>query len=318
MKQSNPRDSILNRLLSGLSSTEIGILVVFVVLVLVTAATFLRSSDPGTAPSPVTPSADRPVPPQGAAPEPSPGPLPPSVPVPTTTDDSDLAARNAALTRLLEDARAEIFGLEQQLDAPVRAPSPSVPSDPELADLRRRLRDTIADLVRSRASEAEAEEQVALLQRQVSELENRADVLASDLQAALERARAAESTPRSDARPPGGLEATEHPSCWYDSAGNPEYVWDVTVHLRGLLLRPGPAPANRHLQPDLPVAQTQTGRYLSDEAFLAQTQRLYEYSVSQACRFHVRLFNNARSVRREFFAEKERVVQQHFLVHRDD
>lgn len=115
------------------------------------------------------------------------------------------------------------------------------------------------------------------------------------------------------------LAATEHPSCWFDGAGRPEYVWDVTVHVRGLLLRPGPAPANRHLRSALPLSATQTGRYLSDEQFLAQTQALYEYSVSQACRFYVRLFNNARGFDPiGLFDEKERVVQQHFLTHRGE
>lgn len=226
-------------------------------------------------------------------------------------------ARNQTLERELETARDELRQAREDLARERNTPVSAGAGSPEAVELQRRLRQREAELARSRADADEARERVAELDEQVRALEQRTAEQEQELQATRERARAAQSGARQ--AQPGTLAATEHPSCWYDGAGRPEYVWDVTVHVRGLLLRPGPAPANRHLRSALPLSATQTGRYLSDEQFLAQTQALYEYSVSQACRFYVRMFNNARlydPIGR--FEEKERVVQQHFLTHRGE
>ena len=316
MKRSDPRDSILNRLLSGLSSTEIGILVVFLLLLAVTAVTILGPDDPPGERE----TAGSPAPPRSSPPPAAGGTRPDERNEERWREQARVAvARNQTLERELETARDELRQTREDLAREQNTPVSAGAGTPEAAELQRRLRQREAELARSRADADEARERVAELDEQVRALEQRTAEQEQELQATRQRARAAQSGARQAQAQPGTLAATEHPSCWYDGAGRPEYVWDVTVHIRGLLLRPGPAPANRHLRSALPLSATQTGRYLSDEQFLAQTQPLYEYSVSQACRFYIRLFNNVRGYDLVgLFDEKERVVQQHFLTHRGE
>ena len=296
MQRKNPRDSVLNRLLSGLSSGELGILVVFGLVLSVTAATmFCSDAEEDTAPV-----ADAPP---GAPPD---GSVTPAVP-PAGAPGSDavvaLRARAERWRELAEEARARNAELQEELDrlttgspaADPGVPRPASPADDEAGPLRRRLAalqrrfDEQAAVLRGRDIDlAAAEAQVADLRVQL-DLIARQDAAREAELLALRR-----TTGGPGPAPPARVDApaspvSDYPSCWFAADGSIEYVWTIAVRDDGLVLRTAPAPANNALRAGLPLDGVRTGVPLSRQDFLFQTQALHEHGLGLACRYFVRL-----------------------------
>ena len=86
----------------------------------------------------------------------------------------------------------------------------------------------------------------------------------------------------------------------------------MTIHRRGILLRAGHAPFNEHQRNGLPVNGTAVSEYLSDADFLSQTQELYDYSIEEACRFFVRVFDDTGTESGALYGRRLEVVRRRF------
>lgn len=238
MQYGDPRRSFRRGLFLGLTTAEISILLVFVLLLLFTESSLSEPEE-----------ADQPPP-------------------------------GASIDEIWLQSRAAIRDAEHQVQA----------AREEIENWRELTRDTA-----TRNKELTAE--VASLRE--------------ELEQAVARAERAEQTAAQDGTGPGGT-GSDHPSCWYDDDGDMEYVWDIALHERGFLLRPGPAPVNGHRRVSLPINDTTTGRYVTPSEFVAQTKPLYDWSVARRCRFFVRAFDDTPATAKGLYIRRMRVLEGHF------
>ena len=273
MQYGDPRRSFRRGLFLGLTTAEISILLVFVLLLLFTESSLSEPEE-----------ADQPPP-------------------------------GASIDEIWLQSRAAIRDAERQ----VQAAREEIENWRELTrDTATRNKELKAELEAKRAEATTAAQNAAMLETTITELnaeaartgrENRE--VREELEQALARAERAERTAAQAGTGPGGT-GSDHPSCWYDDDGDVEYVWDVALHERGFLLRPGPAPVNGHRRVSLPINDTTTGRYVTPSEFVAQTKPLYDWSVARRCRFFVRAFDDTPATAKGLYIRRMRVLEGHF------
>lgn len=294
MHYGDPRRSFRRGLFLGLTTAEISILLVFVLLLLFLNENLSEGDAPG---------------------EPPPG---------ATVDDVWRRGRAALreAERELESARAEARHWEELTrEAQRQNRVLTNPADPLRVEIRRleaRVEDQNDELLAAREDLEESEERTRTLEETVGSLNDEAERQArldreirDELQAVRERAERAEAQLSQAGTGPGGT-GSDHPSCWYDGDGDVEYVWDVALHERGFLLRPGPAPANAHLRAGLPLGGTLTGRYITAAQFVEQTRPLYDWSVRRDCRFFVRAYDDTPATAKALYQSRMRTLEGHF------
>ncbi len=84
---------------------------------------------------------------------------------------------------------------------------------------------------------------------------------------------------------------SDHPSCWYDADDTVAYLFDVALTDEGFILRPARAPQHDAKRASLPLAPIRTGQLLTPAQFREQTRDLFDRSVADGCRFFVRAFD---------------------------
>lgn len=313
MHYGDPRRSFRRGLFLGLTTAEISILLVFVLLLLFLNENLSEGDAPG-------------------------GP-PPGASVDDVWRRGRAALREAE--RQLEAARAEarewqeltreaqrenrgltarLANLSQTLAAQRRAVAAN-PADPLRAEVRHleaRIDEKNEELLAVRDRLAASEERTRTLEQTVGNLNEEAErneragrEIRAELRATRARAVRAEAQLSQDGTGPGGT-GSDHPSCWYDDDGDVEYVWDVALHERGFLLRPGPAPANAHQRLVLPLNATTTGRYITAAQFVEQTRPLYDWSVRRDCRFFVRAYDDTPATAKALYQSRMRTLEGHF------
>ena len=130
-----------------------------------------------------------------------------------------------------------------------------------------------------------------------------------DLAAELDRAN--ERIERLQAQVQGGG-GTDHPSCWYDDDGTIAYLFDVALSDEGYVIQPAQAPQHERKRASLPLSRVRTGRRLDPGQFLDQTQEIYDWSVGMECRFFVRAFDLTASDQKEPYKERMRILESRF------
>jgi len=108
---------------------------------------------------------------------------------------------------------------------------------------------------------------------------------------------------------------TEWPACWADSAGKPEYIFDVTLTTGSLVVHDNALPHRRSEQAALPTARLLFGSDLSTAAFREQTQPLFEWSKRANCRFFVRLHDLTEAHEKDVYKLRVRTVGEHFYYY---
>lgn len=274
MPYGDPRRSFRRGLFLGLTTAEIAILLVFVLLLLFTASTMSR---PGDAEEPHALAEAR---------------------------NKELEQKLAVLQQmnkeqgdLLQTERTET---ENWRELAREAEARNEELEQQLAELR--------ELAEEQA-EGDPHDSVDHLRREL--VTSRAEARAARRAAADLRDMIAEIRARQTGTGPGGT-GSDHPSCWYDPDGDIEYLWDIALHESGFLLREGHAPANGHRRESLPVGDTVIGEYLSEDEFLNQTKALYDYSVDQKCRFFVRAFDDTGPTAKLLYKQRMQVLERHF------
>ena len=259
MWRGDPRRSFRRGLFLGLTTAEIAILLVFVLLLLFTTADQAEE----------------------------------------TLGTSDLSP--AELRRRLVEVTRDFQTARDALDAALD----------EVADWRELARQEAAraDELARRIAALEETQRVELddLRRDLTEL----DGTRAELRRVRARLQDAERRLTDTGTGPGGT-GSDHPSCWHDLDGNIEYLWDIALHARGFLLRPGPSPHNDSRRTDLPITGTTTGAYLSEGDFREQTRPVFAWSVRENCRFFVRAYDDTPADAKNLYKARMTGLEGHF------
>lgn len=80
---------------------------------------------------------------------------------------------------------------------------------------------------------------------------------------------------------------SEKPACWATRTGSPEYIFDVTLTSGGIITRDRALPNRRADQARLPLSDMVYGLSLQGPAFQAMTRPLFAWGEEHGCRFFV-------------------------------
>jgi hypothetical protein len=110
---------------------------------------------------------------------------------------------------------------------------------------------------------------------------------------------------------------TEKPACWADQAGKPEYIFDVTLRSRSLVIRDNALPNRRSEEAKLPIQQIRFDADLTQDEFRAQTRQLFQWSEKEQCRFFVRIVDQTATHEKDIYKRQLRMVGEHFYYFED-
>ncbi|RCK46095.1 hypothetical protein [Thalassospira profundimaris] len=102
---------------------------------------------------------------------------------------------------------------------------------------------------------------------------------------------------------------TEKPSCWADSDGSVEFIYEIALTSNGVILRETDLPHRKDDRMDLPVGEIPLMQDISERAFLAVTRPLYEWSESKECRFFARVYDQTDASAKELYKNRLKAVQ---------
>lgn len=110
---------------------------------------------------------------------------------------------------------------------------------------------------------------------------------------------------------------TEWPACWADATGKPEYIFDVVLSSRGLVIRNNAVPHRQGEQAALPGAGIAFDSALSPGAFRSQTMAIFEWSQRANCRFFVRIRDTTAAHEKDLYKARLRTVGEHFYYYEE-
>jgi len=114
-----------------------------------------------------------------------------------------------------------------------------------------------------------------------------------------------------------GGRGLDHPPCWATSDGKAEYIFDVALTSRGLIIRDRELPHRVADRAALPIANLVFNTELNPERFLAVTAPLFHWSMQHECRFVVRTFDTTGPAEKLAYKRQMRVVEQRFYKYEE-
>ena len=112
-----------------------------------------------------------------------------------------------------------------------------------------------------------------------------------------------------------GGRGLDHPPCWATPDGRTEYIFDVVLTSRGLILHNRETPPSRvDERNNLPLDGFVFDKELSPELFTEMTKPLYDWSIKQSpeCRFVVRAIDTTGATEKALYKRHMRVLEHHF------
>lgn len=110
----------------------------------------------------------------------------------------------------------------------------------------------------------------------------------------------------------GAGKGTEKPACWANPEGKPEYIYDVALTSRGLIVREVDLPHRQEEKSRLPLDQVPLLSEISSTRFIAATRPLFEWSEAKDCRFFVRVYDETGATEKEVYRSHLRAVEGNF------
>lgn len=261
-------------LVLGLTMAEVGILVIFVLLLLLALAAFERQRFAETA---------------AVAPE----------------RLEELTAAEAALSSLKEAVGVRQADTPAEIQELVRAVAETARS-PEGQAALQAVRTALEEMKRTeeeirRAAErleGESTNMAATVAQQSRELA----IKEGQLQYAEQRLRTALG---------GGAGARP---CWVEPDGSIVFLYDVILTSAGIRMRLREGVLGSPRLVDLPLPRVDSGFALSEEDFRARTRALYDYGrrAENQCRFHVYVYDGTAAAEKERYKDLLRTVEGHF------
>jgi hypothetical protein len=105
--------------------------------------------------------------------------------------------------------------------------------------------------------------------------------------------------------------------CWSTDSGRPEYIFDVALTTRGLILRDRKLLHRKQDQAKLPIGDIPFGSEIAPQRFLVVTRRLFDWSVQHECRFFVRAFDKTSETEKAIFKRHLRFLETHFYKYEE-
>ena len=110
---------------------------------------------------------------------------------------------------------------------------------------------------------------------------------------------------------------TEKPACWADQTGKPEYIFDIALNSRSIVIRDNALPNRRSEEAALPLENITFGSELKPDIFRSQTSALFDWSEKEKCRFFVRVFDLTAPFEKDIYKRQLRTVGEHFYYYED-
>jgi hypothetical protein len=105
---------------------------------------------------------------------------------------------------------------------------------------------------------------------------------------------------------------SEKPACWATRAGSPEYIFDVGLQSGGISVRDRALPHRRAEQARLPLNGMSYDRVVSGPAFQAMTKQLFEWGEAHGCRFFVLVTDRTGSAEKQRYKTLLLWIEGHF------
>lgn len=106
--------------------------------------------------------------------------------------------------------------------------------------------------------------------------------------------------------------------CWVQPNGKIDYLYDVVLTSRGIRMREYRYPYREVERRDLPAPEVNPDEVLTIGSFLARTAELFEYSKRNDCRFYVVVYDATASYEKALYKDLLRAVEGHFYKRLDN
>lgn len=114
-----------------------------------------------------------------------------------------------------------------------------------------------------------------------------------------------------------GGRGLDHPPCWATPDGKAEYIFDIALTSRGLIIRERVLPHRVSERNQLPLHGLALNEELVPSRFLDMTRKLFVWSRNNDCRFVVRAFDDTASTEKTTYKRHMRVLEQHFYKYEE-
>jgi len=106
---------------------------------------------------------------------------------------------------------------------------------------------------------------------------------------------------------------TEMPACWADPVtGKSEYIFDVALTSHGLIVCDRKLETRKKEQSKLPIAGITFDKEISSKQFLEECRPIYQWSKDHECRFFVSVYDLTKQDEKERYQLITRVLEQRF------
>jgi len=109
-----------------------------------------------------------------------------------------------------------------------------------------------------------------------------------------------------------------HPPCWAAPTGEIEYLYDVTLTSTGIRMREYEYAHRAEERAALPAPVVNPEEVLSPAVFLARTAALFQFSKKQDCRFFVVVYDATAPHEKNVYKQLLRTVEDHFYKRLDN
>ena len=114
-----------------------------------------------------------------------------------------------------------------------------------------------------------------------------------------------------------GGRGLDHPPCWATPDGKAEYIFDVALTGKGLIVRDRDMPHRATERDELPLSGLVFDGELPPERFRDMTEPLFRWSNDHDCRFVVRVFDTTGSTQKAIYKRHMRVLEHHFYKYEE-
>jgi len=105
---------------------------------------------------------------------------------------------------------------------------------------------------------------------------------------------------------------SEKPACWATRTGSPEYIFDVTLTSGGIVTTDRRLPNRRADQARLPLSGMAYGRTVQGPGFQAMTKPLFDWGEAHGCRFFVTIADRTGAAEKRRYKTLLLWVEGHF------
>jgi hypothetical protein len=100
--------------------------------------------------------------------------------------------------------------------------------------------------------------------------------------------------------------------CWVEPDGTIDYLYDVVLGSLGIRMRERFYPARTEERNDLPMPPVDPEEEMTEGEFLRRTEALYRYSQTLNCRFFVVVYDATGELEKPLYKSELRTVEGHF------